>query len=209
VTWVKFCGCTGPGDGELAGEAGADAIGMIFAPSPRRIAMHAVREIAAVLPERIEAIGVFVDPSAQEVENAAALFPRMLPQFSGGESPEFVARYGARAIKTIHVDPQAADDAHLESLCARYPGVRVLFDTKAAGKAGGTGLTFPWEKVERIARMRDVIVSGGLTPTNVAACIRAVRPYGVDVRSGIERDGRKDAAIMHAFREAVRVADAA
>jgi len=208
VTWVKFCGCTSAEDAAEAVAAGADAIGVIFAPSPRRVDLAGVAAIAAVLPERVEAVGVFVDPQAGEIEAVAAVFPRMIPQFSGGEPPAFVARYGARAIKAIHVGPDD-DELHLEALCERYAGVRLLFDTKVDGKAGGTGRTFPWERVAAIARRRDAIVSGGLDATNVAACVRTVRPYGVDVRSGIERDGRKDPAMMLAFRDAVRSADAA
>jgi phosphoribosylanthranilate isomerase len=208
VTWIKFCGCTGWSDAALAVDEGADAIGMIFAPSPRRIALDAVGEIARKLPERVEPVGVFVDPAPGELAAALALFPRMSVQFSGAEPPELVARYGERAIKAIHVDAAAREDA-LEAACASYPGVRILFDTKAAGLAGGTGTAFDWERVLPIARTRRVVIAGGLNPSNVAACVTALRPFGVDVRSGIETDGRKDVAKMRAFRDAVRVADAA
>jgi phosphoribosylanthranilate isomerase len=208
VTWVKFCGCTAWSDAALAVEAGADAVGMIFAPSPRRIDPAGARDIAARLPERVEAVGVFVDPSEEELAAALALLPRMSVQFCGSESPELVARYGARAIKAIHVG-EADETAALAAACARYPLARVLFDTKAAGMAGGTGRTFAWDRVAPIARTRDVVIAGGLDAANVASCVRSVRPYGVDVRGGIESDGRKDAAKMRAFREAVRGADAA
>jgi phosphoribosylanthranilate isomerase len=195
-------------DVALALATGADAVGMIFADSPRRISLDALREIGRDLPEGLEAVGVFVDPTAEEVDAALAVLPRMTLQFSGNESPEFVARYGARSIKAIHVDAEAGGDALAEA-CARYPGVRVLFDTKAAGLAGGTGIVFDWDQVLHIAKTRDVVMAGGLNPDNVGACVRAVRPFGVDVRSGIESSGGfKDPEMMGAFRDAVRAADA-
>ncbi len=201
--WVKFCGCTGRGDVELAAQAGADAFGMIFAPSPRQISMEAASEIARRLPPSIVPVAVFVNPSETLVTEVREIFPHALLQFSGDEPPEFVARYGERAIKAIHVD---AEGTHLAQRAARFPGATLLLDARHDGMAGGTGLTFAWEHAVPIARERRVVIAGGLSPENVAECIARVRPYGVDVRNGIESDDRKDPEKMRAFVRAVREA---
>src|SRR6185312_1576280 len=103
-TWVKFCGCRTWSDVSGAIEAGADAVGLIFASSPRRIQWDDAREIARRLPAEIETVGVFVDPSAEDINAVRMLFPRMSVQLSGNETAEFVHRYGERAIKAIHVN---------------------------------------------------------------------------------------------------------
>jgi phosphoribosylanthranilate isomerase len=200
-TWIKFCGCTSWSDVQLAIEAGADAFGMIFAPSPRQITMEAAAEIADRTPASIDAVAVFVNPARGEVAEVRALFPKSLVQFSGNEAPQFVADYGERAIKAIHVGdggPNVTDAAGL------FPYALLLLDTHHDGLLGGTGRSFAWEQALGIAQERRVIVAGGLTPENVAECVATVRPFGVDVRSGIEREGRKDVDAMHAFVRAVR-----
>ncbi len=199
--WIKFCGCTSPDDVALAVQAGADAFGMIFAPSPRRISFEAAAEIARRLPGTIAPVAVFVNPTAAEVDGVHELFPNALLQFSGDETPEFVGRYGDRALKAIHVDDR---DVRMEERCDRFPDALVLFDARQDGLAGGTGLTFDWNHVVDIAAKRRVVIAGGLRPDNVGECVERARPYGVDVRSGIETDGRKDAAKMNAFVRAVR-----
>ena len=205
-TWIKICGCASWNDASTAIEAGADAIGMIFAPSPRRISWDAAREIARKLPGDVEPVAVFVDPSDDEINAVRMLFPSMSVQLAGNETAEFVHRYGDRAIKVIHVragqDPSDIADAvrlHWQAL--------ILFDAYEPGTAGGTGKTFPWEIVTEIGKQRHVVVAGGLTPENVGECIRTVRPFGVDVRSGVETDGHKDAEKIAAFMRAVREAD--
>jgi phosphoribosylanthranilate isomerase len=208
MTWIKFCGCTSWADAEMAVEAGADAVGMILAQSPRQVGMDVVREIVRRLPDRVEAVGVVVNPSQEELDAMALDFPRMTVQFSGDERPELVARLGERAIKAIHVDARAGGE-RLEAACALYPRARALFDTYGDGLAGGTGRPFAWERVAEIARSRSIVIAGGLNAGNVDKCVRAARPFGVDVRSGIESDGRKDARKMRAFVDAVRAADAA
>jgi phosphoribosylanthranilate isomerase len=208
MTWIKFCGCTSWADAEMAVEAGADAVGMILAPSPRQIGIDVMREIAQRLPDRVEAVGVVVNPSEEELDAMLAACPRMTVQFSGSENPGVVARFGDRAIKAIHVDARGGTE-RLEAACARYPRARALFDTYGDGLGGGTGRTFAWERVAGIARTRAIVIAGGLNPDNVDACVRAARPFGVDVRSGIETEGRKDVQKMRAFFNAVRAADAA
>ena len=193
----------------LAVETGADAVGMIFAPSVRRITEDAARHIAEQLPPFITPVGVFVNPSRDEIARARSIFPDLVVQLHGTESPSYVSSIDGRVIKTIHVDPQNPDTGALERSVNDLPRAIALFDTEGAGSAGGTGVPFPWKAVAPIARSRQVIVAGGLTPETVGGCVQTVRPYGVDVRSGIETDGRKDVKKMRAFVKAVKDADAA
>ncbi len=202
-TWIKFCGCTAWNDVELAIEAGADAFGMIFAPSPRRISWSAAAAIAELVPQSIAAVGVFVNPTEPEVDFVRTLFPRAWLQFCGKERPEFVARYGKRAIKTIPVDRSSRQ---MDARCDRFPQALLLFDSQHDGMAGGTGRTFAWKHAAPIARTRRIVIAGGLTPGNVSECLEATHPFGVDVRSGIETNGEKDSAKMGAFVRAVRAA---
>jgi phosphoribosylanthranilate isomerase len=207
-TRIKICGLTTPREAAMAVDAGADAVGVILAPSPRRVSFERAREIVQAVPAFVSRIGVFVDPPADEVEQAVRA--GFLPQFCGDESPEFCERHGGGSyIRVFHVDPQAAQEPEvIERFAERHPRATLLFDTRAPGARGGTGTTFAWEAVRAIAARRRVIVSGGLTPENVGACVRSVRPYAVDVRSGVERGGVKDPERVSAFVRAVREADA-
>jgi len=200
-TWIKFCGCASWREVELAIDAGADAFGMIFAPSPRRITFESAAEIAERVGSSIEPVAVFVNPTRREVHAVRELFPRARLQFSGDETPEFVADYAECAIKAIHVDDRGAG---LAEAAGEFPYALLLLDSRRAGLAGGTGTSFPWELAMPIAVRRRIVVAGGLTAENVAQCIATVRPFGVDVRNGIETDGRKDIAKMQAFVRAVR-----
>lgn len=206
-TWIKFCGCRTWPEVSRAIEAGADAFGLIFASSPRHVEWDDAREIARHLPQEIEPVGVFVDPSPEDIDAVRTLFPDMSVQLSGNETAEFVHRYGERAIKAIHVDAEQ-DPRNVADACSLYGQALILFDTHDGDLAGGTGRTFPWQTVAPIGRERPVVVAGGLTPQNVGDCIRSIRPFGVDVRSGIETGDRKDPEKMAAFVRAVREADA-
>ena len=192
----------------LAVETGADAVGMIFAPSVRRITEGAAKHIAEELPPFITPVGVFVNPTRDEISRARSIFPDLVIQLHGNEPASFVSSIDGRVIKTIHVSPQAPDPTALEREANEHPRAIVLFDTEIAGTAGGTGVRFPWHAIAPIARRRQVIVGGGLTPETVAQCVRAIRPYGVDVRTGIESGGRKDREKMRAFVQAVKDVDA-
>lgn len=192
----------------MAIETGADAIGMIFAPSTRRITESAAKHIAERLPPFITPVGVFVDPTRDDIARAREIFPDLVIQLHGDESPSFVSSLDGKIIKTIHVPPDAGDSNAVERAGNEHPRAILLFDTAVNGASGGTGVTFPWRTIAPIARERQVVVGGGLTPENVSACVRTVRPYGVDVRSGIETGGRKDAAKMRAFVQAVKETDA-
>ncbi len=193
----------------MAVQTGADAIGMIFAPSPRRITESAAKHIAERLPPFITPVGVFVDPTRDEIARARTIFPDLVVQLHGDEPPSFVSSLDGKVIKTIHVDPQTSDSQSLERAANQHPRAILLFDTGVQSRQGGTGIPFPWKLVTAIARARQIIVGGGLTAQNVSECVRALRPFGVDVRSGIETDHRKDPAKMRAFAQAVKDTDAA
>ncbi|HVS47102.1 MAG TPA: phosphoribosylanthranilate isomerase [Verrucomicrobiae bacterium] len=205
-TRIKFCGCTSPEDALAAVEAGVDAIGMIFADSPRRISPQTARAIARELPPFVTPVGVFVFPTRAEVERAREAVPNLLLQLSGNESPEQAAVLGA-SIKAIHVRAEGEPLDELRRRTDEYSTMMPLFDTQVDGRAGGTGVPFAWRALEGLARERPIVVAGGLTAANVGGCIRIVRPYAVDVRSGIETDGHKDRAKMRAFVTAVRERD--
>lgn len=207
MTWIKFCGCRSWEEVALAARSGADAAGLILAPSPRRIAWDAAAEIARRSAQSaIEVVPVMVDPSAEEVARVRALFPRSRVQFSGGEPASMLETLGDAAIKAIHVRAED-DEGSIAVACDAYAGATILFDTHDARRRGGTGVAFTWQRVAPLARQRKVVVAGGLEPGNVAACVRAVRPFGVDVRSGVESADAKDAEKMRAFVRAVRQAD--
>lgn len=192
----------------MAVETGADAVGMIFAPSPRRITESAAKHIAGHLPPFITPVGVFVDPTRDEIARAREIFPDLVVQLHGDESPSFVSSLDGKIIKTIHVAQDASDAAAVERAANEHPRAILLFDTVSGAQRGGTGVVFPWRTIFPVARARQVIVGGGLTPENVSNCVRTVRPFGVDVRSGIETDGRKDLLKMRAFVQAVKDTDA-
>jgi phosphoribosylanthranilate isomerase len=206
VIRIKFCGCTSWHDVALAIEAGADAVGMIFAPSERRIEWSAAEEISTKIPRGITPVGVFVNPTRHQIDRVRGLFPEMMVQLSGTETPAFANSIRGTVIKAVHAGDETPSE--MEQICNRYAPSLVLFDTKVAGKYGGTGLTFDWSHIAKLARWRPLMVAGGLTPKNVASCVRSVRPFGVDVRTGIESHGRKDPEKMRAFVKAVREGDA-
>ena len=205
-TRIKFCGITTLAEAEIAAACGADAIGLILAPSPRRIALKEAASIAAALPPFVTPTLVLVDPSERLLADAHAACPAALLQCAGDEDPAMLEPYAARVIKVLHVDDEN-DLRPLAAACNRYRRFHVLLDTKSGVARGGTASPFAWERVTEIVRTRPTIVAGGLTPENVGAAIRTLRPYGVDVRSGIERNGRKDEALMRAFQAAVNDAD--
>jgi phosphoribosylanthranilate isomerase len=204
-TRVKFCGMTSADDVALAVAAGADAVGVILAPSPRRVALERLPALAAAIPPLVSRVGVVTGPSDDEAALLRALGFTL--QFSGDESPEACERAAAGEpyIKVFHVDPAhgAFDPAH----GAAYERATWMFDTRVAGMRGGSGVAFDWQIVAAAARLRPTIVSGGLGAENVGDCIRAVRPYAVDVRSGIETQDAKDPEKMTAFARAVARAD--
>ena len=180
---------------------------MILAASARRVAPADARAIVRSVPPFVAVVAVFVDPAERDVEQLRSW--GCVPQFSGHETPEFCERAGGgRYVKTLHIERTAdrlPDD--VVALAAAFPSADLLLDTRAEGSYGGTGTVFAWKIAEPLARQRRVIVSGGLEPGNVAAAIAAVRPFAVDVRSGVETHGAKDRHKMRAFVRAVRETD--
>jgi len=207
-TRIKFCGMTSPADIALAVDAGADAVGVIVAQSERRVPLDALPALGRAVPPFVAKVAVLVDPADEEL--AVALRCGFTVQFSGAETPERCAEAGRDGpyVKVFHVKSDQRFDADDVAALEAYRGALWQFDTHVAGSAGGTGVPFTWRVVEPLARTRPVVVSGGLTPSNVADCVRLVRPYAVDVRGGVETDGMKDPEKMRDFVRAVRAADA-
>jgi phosphoribosylanthranilate isomerase len=204
VTRVKVCGITRLEDAELAVELGAWALGFILWPQSPRAADPAVAAgMAAALRRRAELVGVFVNATLDEIAHAADELHLSHLQLHGDEGPAFCAeagrRTGAKVIKAVRV-ASAADFQDLE----RYHTDFHLLDTDARGLRGGTGETWDWALAARRRRKVPAILSGGLTPGNVAAGIEAVDPYAVDVSSGVEASpGVKDPAKLAAFMAAI------
>jgi phosphoribosylanthranilate isomerase len=203
VPFLKVCGITRSEDAAAAARLGYDAVGMVFAQSPRRVSPDTARQICAALPPGIMRVGVFVDEEAGEVRRIADYCGLDLVQFHGGEDPGEVASFGARAIVALR--PRRLED--LDAL-GDYPGVfAFLIDTWDPHLAGGTGVAGDWELAARAARMARVVLAGGLNPRNVAQAAARVRPFGMDASSGLESEpGIKDHVLM---REFSRVAKAA
>ncbi len=204
---VKICGITSREDAWPAVEAGADAIGFIFVKgTPRWIAPEAAAAIAADLPPFVATVGVFVDRGVEEIERVAASTGISLAQLHGNEPPEECGRLRLPFVKAIRIRSE-------EDLAAihQYPHARAfLLDTYVADRSGGTGRTFPWEIAAKAARQARIVLSGGLTPENVAVAVRQVRPYAVDVCTGVEAaPGRKDHRKVREFIEQAKKAGAA
>jgi phosphoribosylanthranilate isomerase len=201
---IKFCGVTTLGDAQRAAQAGAWAIGLIFWPgSARRCSVEAAAEIAAALRRRLEVVGVFVNPTLDHVAQTADAVGLTMLQLHGEEGPAFCAeaarRTGCKVIKAARVR-SGADIQALSTFHTDYH----LLDSYVAGVPGGTGETFSWEIARAHRGSVPMILSGGLRPDNVAEAIAAVRPFAVDVASGVEASpGRKDPDKLEAFAAAV------
>jgi phosphoribosylanthranilate isomerase len=207
VTKIKFCGITTLDDAERAVSAEAWAIGLIFWPrSPRRCRLERAVEISAAVKRRVEVAGVFVNATLDHVAQTADGVGLTMLQFHGDEGPAYCAeaarRTGCRVIKAARVRGRA----DVQALIPFHTDFHLL-DSYTVGVPGGTGETFSWEIARAHRGPVPVILSGGLTPDNVADAIAAVGPYAVDVASGVERaPGRKDPSKLVAFADAVRVA---
>jgi phosphoribosylanthranilate isomerase len=199
---IKICGITNVDDALAAVEAGADALGFVFAPSPRQVTPGQAAAIIRELPPFITTVGLVVNQDPQPILEACRVD---VIQFHGSETPEEVAHAGCRALKALRV----RDAADLDALAEYHAASAFLLDAYVPGVAGGTGRQFPWQLAAEAQRFgKPVIVAGGLTPENVALCIRTTRPYGVDVSSGVEAEpGRKDPGKVRTFIEAARAAD--
>ena len=198
---VKICGITNGEDACCAVEHGADALGFNFyPPSPRYILPEVAGEIVRRLPPFVTPVGVFVNEEREQIEAVVASAGLRAIQLHGDEPPEACLGHSVPVIRAARV----GDRFDPENLKA-FPVDTFLLDTAKAGLYGGTGKTFDWGLAREAATCGRIILSGGINPDNVAEAIRAVRPYAVDVNSGVEAEpGRKDPHKLAAFCRAVR-----
>lgn len=205
MTAIKICGITRAEDALAAARCGANAIGLNFyAPSPRYVTPARAAELVRALPPFVMSVGLFVNAGAGEVTQTLAQVRLDLLQFHGDESPAHCRQYGMPYLKALRVRPgvdllQYARDYH--------DAKALLLDAYVEGTHGGTGATFDWALIPKSLPL-PVVLSGGLTPENVTAAVLAVKPWAVDVSSGVEASrGVKSAARMAAFVTGVRNAD--
>ena len=229
--WIKICANTSLGDAMLAVEAGADAVGFVFAPSPRRVTAAEVALITPRLPATVEKIGVFVDAALEEIAATVQACCLTGVQLHFHAAPELPARLHERLgpelriLRVVHFDPVHFDAESAEEHAAgiveeaRNPHVdAILVDSRTAVAAGGTGVAFDWEIASKTLFQQErtpsqdekickFIAAGGLNPANVAEAIALLRPWGVDVASGVEAaPGRKDPAKVREFVAKARAA---
>ena len=208
---VKICGMKTLEDARFAVEHGADALGFVFwYMSPRRLEPAQAAAISAALPASVLRVGVFVDAPREEIERTADSVGLDLLQLHGEEPPEALVGLSRPALKAVRVGPKFTAE---EALRYAHSAAGIVVDTRLPGETsmpGGTGVPFDWSLVAHLAeRVPFLMLAGGLSPANVAAAVREVRPHAVDVSSGVERmPGRKDPARVRAFIEAARAAEA-
>jgi phosphoribosylanthranilate isomerase len=215
--WIKICANTSLEDASLAVDAGADAVGFVFAPSPRRVTAAQVAAIVPRLPHSVEKIGVFVDARLEEIEQTvrtSALTGVQLHSNAGSNVPaQLRSHFGPafRILRVVHFGPLAEAET---AAVAQDPNIdAILVDSRTATAVGGTGIAFDWQKardsVFQNAKSHQVrmVVAGGLTPANVAEALATLGPWGVDVVSGVEAaPGRKDPAKVRDFVANARAA---
>jgi phosphoribosylanthranilate isomerase len=206
---IKICGITNREDAEVAVAAGADALGFVmYRKSPRWVEPTVARSIIAGLPPFVLAVGVFVNEEAEKVRTLMDECGFALAQLHGDESALYCQNLGRPALKALRLKDRATLLA-LAEFQGRANVRGVLIDAFSDQAYGGTGQTVDWMLAEEAARSTPVMLAGGLTPANVAGAIRLVRPYGVDVSSGVEKSpGKKDHHKLKAFIEAARLVPA-
>ena len=211
---IKICGITEAAHALAAAEAGADFIGLVFAPSKRQVTLERAREIVLAVKDSGKpplTVGVFVNTAAHEVNAIADRCGLDWVQLSGDEPWEVLRDMERPVIKAIRVGQEGhAEDmmAHLEAGCELLEKDFIcLLDTHVEGSYGGSGQTFDWGLVREVSEGLPVIIAGGLSAENVGQAIKTLKPWGVDVSSGVETGGVKDISKIKAFIEAVRRAD--
>jgi phosphoribosylanthranilate isomerase len=214
MTRVKICGIRDKTPALAAVEAGADFIGLVFAPSQRQVSPAKASEIASAVKKSsntTKVVGVFVNALASDVNRLADFCALDWVQLSGDESWEYCREVVRPVIKAIRIDQQSSEELSAElsagSKLLPAQGFITLLDSRVEGKYGGTGESFNWNLAQEVAKRFPVIIAGGLDPKNVARLIERVAPWGVDVSSGVETGGVKDKAKIKAFIEAVRKVD--
>jgi phosphoribosylanthranilate isomerase len=212
---VKICGLQEEEHVVAAAEAGADYVGLVFAPSRRQVTPETAERLRLVLDglrTRPAVVGVFVDESPQQVNAIAGLCRLDAVQLCGDESGDYFAMMEIPVIKAIRVFPATTMQDitnRIDALmgAATLQPVTFLLDTGSHAARGGTGQTFDWRIAREVSASRPVMVAGGLDASSVGRLVCAIRPYGVDVSSGVERGGRKDSLLIHAFVDSVRKAE--
>jgi phosphoribosylanthranilate isomerase len=203
VTVIKVCGITNPGDARVAAEAGADAVGLVFAESPRRVGVEEACEISIALPDNVLKVGVFVNAEPEEVLGITREVGLDLAQLHGDETPDTVTAVrdgGVRVMKALRV----RDAASLEAL-EGYEADLFLLDAYSERARGGTGKRFDWGLAKSLRGRGNIVVSGGLGPENVREAVELFEPYGVDASSSLEDEpGRKNGERVRRFVLAAR-----
>lgn len=191
---VKICGITDRETALAAAEAGADALGFVFAPSRRQVTPEQARSIIENLPPFVARVGVFVNAPPGEVAEIAAYCGITAVQLSGDELPDFGAGLNVPVIRALRVgNGRAVPDL------GKYSAAAFLFDTYREGSYGGTGSVFDWELLHDIQCPAPLILAGGLSAANVREAVHRVKPYAVDVSGGVETEGRKDISKIREF----------
>lgn len=201
-TRVKICGITRPEDGEMAASHGADAIGLVFYPkSPRAITIQQAQVIVSRLPAFVTVVALFVDAGSDEVAQVLDQVDIDLIQFHGNETAEECERYHRRYIKAVRM----SDDIDLNAVFNQYnSATAILVDSYHKGIPGGTGESFDWQRIPQ-SLAGKIILAGGLDSSNITTAVSTVRPYAVDVSSGVEREkGFKDEGKIEAFMRGVK-----
>lgn len=203
-TRVKVCGITRIQDATAAIEAGVDALGLVFyPPSSRYLSIKQAEEIVRELAPFVTVVGLFLDAEREQIDSVLEHVPLDLLQFHGSESPDLCASFQLPYIKALGMHRQGALEAFIQS----YPESRgFLLDSHGAGEAGGTGKRFDWTAIPR-GLEQPIILAGGLNPENVGEAIRVVRPYAIDLSSGVEitpgvKDSKKIMSLMNEVRQA-------
>ena len=198
MTFVKICGITNAGDARVAAEAGADAVGFIFAGSPRRVGVDEARSISVALPEDTIRVGVFVDEEPAEILRISQEVGLDLVQLHGDETPETVTdlrKAGVKVMKALRVRSAATLEAIDE-----YEADLYLLDAYSARARGGTGERFDWGVAKSMIGRDNIVVSGGLDPENVREAVEYFEPFGVDASSSLEDGpGRKNGELVRRF----------
>jgi phosphoribosylanthranilate isomerase len=208
--WIKICGNTSLHDAQIAAGAGADAVGFVFAPSPRQVTRELVADVVPQLPPTLEKIGVFVDASFDEIASTLVACSLTGVQLHFDAPAELPARIrsrfgpGLRILRAIHFDAETAGKAPAPFHDGNVDAI--LVDSRTAKAAGGTGVAYDWnlasDTLFQSVKTREslLVAAGGLTPENVAEAMATLHPWGVDVATGVESEpGRKDPAKVHAF----------
>ena len=212
---IKTCGIRDPATATAAAEASADYIGLVFASSQRQVTTTLAREIVSAVKGKVQrpmVVGVFVKTPANEVNNIADYCSLDLVQLSGEETWWYCLDIERPIIKTIHVNPGMKPsevtriiNEGIQVLAGRE--LHILLDTASSVAYGGTGHQLDWSVAQRVSGTKKIILAGGLTPENVSSAVREVKPWGIDVSSGIETGGRKDVTKIRSFITAARIAD--